>query len=247
MMLHKEIRMPERDFVGTGYCVKSREDDVVIDTFIIHSCYVDSHILNPVISDSDIAQNGASEESVRALLAEIDRLNSYDIETKIRKNYEQRCADLFSKACHDLILCTPSASLDIFSIEAMVKIFHLYGVSAHYIIDRYGEVFELLPPEKLAFHAGPSKMPREEDGRESVNQFSIGAELLAAPGYPITAEQYQALADLTLHLRKQFPLKNFYGHCDIAPGRKTDPEGFDWKLYRELAGLSEDDYFPKGG
>src|SRR5262245_44270208 len=48
-------------------------------------------------------------------------------------------------------------------------------VSAHYTIDRDGTIVSHVPEERRAWHAGRSKM---KDGRESVNDFSIGVELV---------------------------------------------------------------------
>src|SRR5262249_26842215 len=72
-------------------------------------------------------------------------------------------------------------------------------LSYHYLIDRRGGVFRLVPEHRVAWHAGVSKMPT--DGREWVNGFSVGVSLIAShpkddpevaagrvPGY--TAEQY---------------------------------------------------------
>src|SRR5262245_584123 len=46
-------------------------------------------------------------------------------------------------------------------------------VSAHYTIDRDGTLVSHVPETKRAWHAGKSKM---KDGREAVNDFSIGIE-----------------------------------------------------------------------
>ena len=119
----------------------------------------------------------------------------------------------------------------------MKDIFQFYGVSAHYLIDREGAIFELVRPELLAFHAGTSRLP--SDGRERVNNFSIGIELLATPQDGYTEAQYRSLARLTRQLRVRFPIAHVYGHHHIAPDRKVDPEGFDWKRFIADAGLAE--------
>ena len=59
------------------------------------------------------------------------------------------------------------------------EIYELYGVSAHYLIDRDGVVRQLVPDLKIAYHAGESRMP-DDDRRAHVNEFSIGIELIAS-------------------------------------------------------------------
>ncbi len=108
------------------------------------------------------------------------------------------------------------------------------GVSAHFIIDRSGEVWQTVAVEKMAWHAGQSKMPFEHDHRERVNDFSIGVELLASETSGITQEQYSSLLALVAYLKSDYPLQKIVGHNHIAPGRKTDPWLFDWDYFLQL-------------
>ncbi|MDU9050986.1 MAG: N-acetylmuramoyl-L-alanine amidase [Candidatus Electrothrix sp. Rat3] len=118
-----------------------------------------------------------------------------------------------------------------FSALSCKKCLDKYGVSAHYLIDLSGTVWQLISEDKKAWHAGISRMP--EDGREGVNAFSIGIELIGSEETDFTETQYQALALLTQDILSRHPLQYIYGHCDIAPGRKTDPWGLDWPRYRK--------------
>ncbi|RWX50793.1 AmpD protein [Candidatus Electrothrix marina] len=106
-----------------------------------------------------------------------------------------------------------------------------HGVSSHYLIDLSGTAWQLIPENKKAWHAGISTMP--EDGREGVNAFSIGIELIGSEDTDFTEAQYQALALLTKDILSRHSIQYIYGHYDIAPGRKTDPWGLDWLRYRE--------------
>lgn len=105
-------------------------------------------------------------------------------------------------------------------------------VSAHYFIDRKGEVIELVDPELMAWHAGESSF----EGREGCNPFSIGIELEGSPDHSFTEVQYRALKDLCLLLMERYPLitlERIVGHSDIAPGRKEDPGPlFAWERLR---------------
>jgi AmpD protein len=111
------------------------------------------------------------------------------------------------------------------SIEAL-------RVSAHACIFRSGEVTQYVPFHRRAWHAGVSSWR----GREACNDFSIGIELEGTDDTPYTEAQYQALSTLVSGLRRTYPAianDHIVGHCDVAPGRKTDPGvSFDWARLR---------------
>jgi N-acetyl-anhydromuramyl-L-alanine amidase AmpD len=105
---------------------------------------------------------------------------------------------------------------DPFNIRHMVSIFCEYGVSSHFLIDREGGVFRLVPVEKKAWHCGGSIMPAP-DNRTGVNDFSVGIELLAVPDGGFTEQQYAALARLCCNLEQTVHRPMTYvGHEDIA-------------------------------
>jgi len=112
-------------------------------------------------------------------------------------------------------------------------------VSAHLLIDRDGAITQYVSLHDRAWHAGVSCFR----GREACNDFSIGIELEGCDELPYTDAQYQRLASITCLLQRHFPLldgENIVGHCDIAPGRKTDPGPvFDWNHYRMLIKQTE--------
>jgi AmpD protein len=109
-------------------------------------------------------------------------------------------------------------------------------VSSHLLIRRDGEVVQYVPFTERAWHAGDSCY-RE---RGACNDFSIGIELEGQDGEPYAAIQYERLAAVVDELVKTFPglsHERIVGHCDIAPGRKTDPgPAFDWALLTEKFG-----------
>ena len=110
---------------------------------------------------------------------------------------------------------------------------HGVRVSAHCVIWRDGSVFQYVPFAKRAWHAGVSSFA----GRERCNDFSIGIELEGTDNLPYTDQQYKSLINLTLMIMQRYPAitpERIAGHCDIAPGRKTDPgTAFDWMRYRD--------------
>ena len=107
-------------------------------------------------------------------------------------------------------------------------------VSAHIVIDRLGKITQYVPFNKRAWHAGQSVF----QGRENCNDFSIGIELEGFDTVPYTQEQYVTLGELVNALMRAYPqitAERIAGHCDIAPGRKTDPGPyFDWQNFREI-------------
>ena len=103
-------------------------------------------------------------------------------------------------------------------------------VSAHFLIRRSGELLQFVPCAMRAWHAGASAWC----GRSGCNDFSIGIELEGADDSPYTEPQYRVLAELTRALQSVYPIADIAGHCDIAPGRKTDPGlSFDWPRFRK--------------
>jgi len=114
---------------------------------------------------------------------------------------------------------------------------HQLKVSSHLLIRRDGSVTQYVPFHERAWHAGVSS----HEGEENCNDFSIGIELEGADHIPYTEEQYVELSRCCDALIEHYPLltkKQIVGHCDIAPGRKTDPgESFDWAKFRDLLSL----------
>ena len=106
-------------------------------------------------------------------------------------------------------------------------------VSAHFLIERDGEITQFVSCLDRAWHAGVSSF----EGRETCNDFSLGIELEGTDELPFSDAQYQSLIALTLQLQAAYPSitpHRICGHSDIAPGRKTDPgPAFDWMRFRD--------------
>ncbi len=105
-------------------------------------------------------------------------------------------------------------------------------VSSHLLIRRDGELVQYVPLSKRAWHAGPSNF----EGRDCCNDFSIGIELEGIDTLAYTDAQYDGLGDLIVAMRTSIATladAPVVGHCDVAPGRKTDPgPAFDWARLR---------------
>lgn len=108
-------------------------------------------------------------------------------------------------------------------------------VSSHLLVRRDGELIQFVPFERRAWHAGLSQFR----GRSCCNDYSIGIELEGTDETPYTDEQYNQLVAVIQAIIATYPkvsARRIAGHCDVAPGRKTDPgPAFDWlRLYDGL-------------
>lgn len=115
---------------------------------------------------------------------------------------------------------------DMYSTQGCIEQFRQYDVAPHYMIERNGNVLKMVDEEKTAFHAGESCLPGTKT--VSLNQYSIGIELINHETEPPTPEQIDALVALVADIRSRHDIKYLMRHSDIAPGRKTDPWCMDW-------------------
>jgi len=111
---------------------------------------------------------------------------------------------------------------------------HTLKVSSHVLIRRDGELVQYVPFHKRAWHAGESSFK----DKTCCNDFAIGIELEGTDDTAYTESQYQQLARLITDLQAVYPAitaERIVGHCDISPGRKTDPgPAFDWPHLQSL-------------
>ncbi|MGE4061870.1 MAG: N-acetylmuramoyl-L-alanine amidase [Rhodospirillaceae bacterium] len=124
-------------------------------------------------------------------------------------------------------------------------------VSAHYLIDENGVIYQMVAEHQRAWHAGVSYWRGERD----LNGASIGIEL-ANPGHdwgyvPFPAQQLAALKELLVGIRARHRVaaEGLLAHSDIAPSRKLDPgELFPWReLARDGFGLWPEEAEPVAG
>ncbi|TAG12681.1 MAG: N-acetylmuramoyl-L-alanine amidase [Sphingobacteriia bacterium] len=120
------------------------------------------------------------------------------------------------------------------STEQTLKTFTMpsTSVSAHYVIGKNGQVYQMLNDYMRAWHAGISRWGNELD----MNSASIGIELDNDGYHAFDSLQINSLLVVLSRLKAEYkiPTANFIGHADIAPARKTDPNWrFPWKLLAE--------------
>ncbi len=136
------------------------------------------------------------------------------------------------------------------------RVIGTYGnsASAHYLIDRLGNIYRLVREERTAYHAGRGSLPWPPYRTNSLNNTSIGIEMMgistwedmkifipkatydqvAKKDIGYTDAQYQSLNLLLADIRRRHPQILFdrhhiIGHSEYAPRRRTDPGVvFDW-------------------
>ena len=117
-------------------------------------------------------------------------------------------------------------------------------VSAHFLIDGKGKIWQLVSEEKVSWHAGISSW----QNKTNLNYSSLGIEL-CNPGHDygylkFPEKQISSLESLLRKLIDKYNIRteSILGHSDIAPSRKKDPgERFPWKiLYNNNIGIWHD-------
>ena len=61
---------------------------------------------------------------------------------------------------------------DPYRVEDVLDIFETYTVSAHYLIDRDGTIFRLVPENRVAYHGGKGSHPLHPDRPNKINEYS---------------------------------------------------------------------------
>jgi hypothetical protein len=119
------------------------------------------------------------------------------------------------------------------------------GVSAHYVVAKSGQVYQMVEEEYRAQHAGASRY----QGREGFNDFSIGIELVNQNDGidPYPADQFEATVELLRYLADKYNIQREWvvTHADISLAGKTDPRGFAvheliMRVYDPVANLPDD-------
>lgn len=123
------------------------------------------------------------------------------------------------------------------NVHPYFKEIYQLKVSSHLLIKRTGEIVQYVAFNKRAWHAGVS----EYKGRTKCNDYSIGIELEGSENTEYAERQYDQLILVIKTLLEHYPnlsRQGIVGHCDIAPGRKTDPgDVFNWN--KLLLGLDD--------
>lgn len=206
----------------------SEEESAVVDSPVVESTDITGGAVSvnseakpvgePTVSvrKSETKDVAAEETKKKTGPSVIDRLVSFGFENRSSRDIDT----VVVHSSYDALGNDP------YSVSGVIEEYRQYGVSAHYLIDRKGTIYRLVEDRDVAYHAGVSKTP---DGRTGVNGFSIGIELVEKDTDSPTSAQYAGLRSLIASLKSKYSIKHVLGHSDIAPGRKSDPWGFDWE------------------
>lgn len=94
------------------------------------------------------------------------------------------------------------------------------NVSAHFLVERDGTVYQLIDPELFARHT------------IGLNYCAIGIENIGSKSQPLTDKQLEANAELVKYLAKKYPIEYLIGHSEYGVFRGS-------KLWKE----TDSDYF----
>jgi N-acetyl-anhydromuramyl-L-alanine amidase AmpD len=100
-------------------------------------------------------------------------------------------------------------------------------VSAHYLVGRGGDIYQLVNEKRRAWHAGGGRWGSITD----LNSASIGIELDNDGQAPFPDAQIDALLRVLADVcaRNDIPRSQVIAHADLAPTRKRDPgPRFPW-------------------
>ncbi len=124
------------------------------------------------------------------------------------------------------------------SVDQAVEMLRQHSVSAHFLVDEFGKIYELVEENNIAYHAGVSYWK----GYESLNNHSIGIEFINSSPFSKKFEEAQMISAVVLckYIAAKYKIepRNIVGHSDIAYfketgflDRKQDPsQFFDWKF-----------------
>lgn len=108
-------------------------------------------------------------------------------------------------------------------------------VSAHFTVGKDGSIVQHVSTFNRAWHAGVS---RDAYGRENLNNFSVGIEIVnkgdGSEDWP--EAQVQAVNHVISVIVRRHPIKQIVSHAFIAlpPGRKNDPLNYPWERVKRF-------------
>ena len=108
------------------------------------------------------------------------------------------------------------------------------GVSYHVVVSRSGGVYQIVTPDRIAYHAGVSSL----NGDPFCNSYSVGVCLSNRNDgdEPYSRSQVMSAVEVCAALCRHYgiPVDRIVTHAAVATpaGRKSDPKGLDVDAFR---------------
>lgn len=172
----------------------------------------------------------------------------------VQKHLPDYCYSTKDRALTDLIVIhhisainTANSMEEAYSLQACYDLLVDLGLSYHYLYGRDGEVWQLVPDDAIAWHAGKSSW----NNRGGCNNYSQGHCFVGSYLNDYTPEQYQQFEQNAAIIMGKYDLQrhNIVGHRDIAgddvrgkgKGKKDPNKGFDWARLDDSLGFINKD------
>jgi LAS superfamily LD-carboxypeptidase LdcB len=127
------------------------------------------------------------------------------------------------------IMSTTSVGRNAYDKNQIISNYNKTKTGTHYLIDRVGRIYQLVADENIAHF---SKVERMQDGRNGIENFSIGITLMQKKTDPITYGQYVSLDALIYRLSTNHPIENMVSHRGVTDSFEIGPYNFDWTTFK---------------
>jgi flagellum-specific peptidoglycan hydrolase FlgJ len=131
------------------------------------------------------------------------------------------------------------------SVEGVVQTFKQRNFPAHFVIDREGKVYQVLPDNMRGQHIEPGEKYAAKGGKAPTlsNRNSLGVEIIANDDKDVLPVQVDAARKLvsTMAAKHGFSANAVYGHGEVNPGHKQPDEGMSTVSLIRTKGLDTAD------
>jgi len=136
-------------------------------------------------------------------------------------DFTKKFDDFFTKTNKREITHLVIHHIEAVDFEVALNLLKENQVSAHYLINYSGDIFQLVDDCNIAYHAGVSYW----NGYDGLNQSSIGIELVNPSPFKknFSRKQIRSLIWLLKELKDKYKIlnRNIVGHSDVAYHRET--------------------------
>ncbi|MEM0438226.1 MAG: peptidoglycan recognition family protein [Candidatus Micrarchaeia archaeon] len=171
--------------------------------------------LYAVLSKTAFAENVAAPKRQEETMQSIPSRTIH-----IEEKYHRALNKNSYKEREEKIDCVVLHHTETNNVEDTIRVLRERKVSAHYVIDRDGKIYQLVDEKRAAWHA------------RGYNRRSIGIEIVSPGDGTYTDAQYASLKALLGDIEGRYGIphdnKHIIGHFEVN-NQKYDPYGLDWK------------------